>query len=160
MTVFVDAVCHLGIYSVAGDGNALTTVAVDEVDGKYISIPQIFYIGEFFQIRAEVFQKVISRAGRNAGHGRIGKSRNAVGYLMDRSVSAAGVNPHLFPALRKRAGDFHSAAGALCQHAGAIQPMVVPQIIGHLINAGGLIPFSRIRIYNKYMFHEGIPSRF
>lgn len=85
----------------AGDRQAVTPAAVDEVERLRFAVPEIFCVKEPFVVRAEVFEKIVARADGDAGHRGVGIARDAVGDLIDRAVAAAGIEPHLFSALGK-----------------------------------------------------------
>ena len=87
----------------AGDRQAVTPAAVDEVERLRFAVPEIFCVEELFVVRAEVFEKIVARADGDAGHRGVGIARDAVGDLIDRAIAAAGIEPHIFSALGKTA---------------------------------------------------------
>ena len=148
---------HLGVNAVAGDGEAVPPVAVDEVQREYRAVPQVFRVPELLQVRPEVFQEVVAGPGGNTGHGGVGKARQAVGHLGDGAVPAAGVDSQCRAALRQAAGHLRGAAGPVRQHAGAVQPVKGAQAVRHLVDTGGLVPFPRAGVDNEDVTHGQAP---
>ena len=50
----------------AGDRQAITPAAVDEVERLRFAVPEIFRIEKLFVVRAEVFEKIVARADGDA----------------------------------------------------------------------------------------------
>ena len=153
----VDAVRHLGVNPVAGDGEAVPAVALDQVQGELRSVPEVLRIGELLRVRAEILQKVIPRAGWNRGHRRVVKARNSARHLMDGAVAAAGVDPHRAAALGQAPGHLPGPAGAVGQQALALQAVPPAQRVRHGVHPGGLVPLARVGVDDPYMAH-GAPS--
>ena len=120
---------------------------------ELVAVPQVLRVPELLHVRAEVFQKVVARAGGDAGHGGVGKARNAVCHLADGAVAAAGVKADGFTRLRQLPGHVRGTAGAVRQHAGAVQTVLVPQPVRHLIDAGPLVLFSRAGVDDENVLH-------
>ena len=154
----MDALCHLGVDAATGDGQATAPVAVDEVQGKYGPVPQVFRVPEFLHVRSEILQKIVPGAAWDTGHGGVGKPRQTVGRLGDGAIAAAGVEAQFLAALRQTAGHLRGAAGAVRQHTGAVQAVEAPQAVRHLVNTGGLVPFPGTGIDDEDVTHKRAPS--
>ena len=155
----MDAFRHPGVNAAARDGETQAAIAVNEIQLPDIPVPEVFRVGKLGGVGAEIFQKVVAGAGGNAGHGGVGVPGDAVGRLADGAVPAAGVDTDRFAGLRQTAGHFLRPAGALGQQALAVQAVLLPQAVRHLIDAAGLVLFPGVGIDDENMTHEKAPFR-
>ena len=150
----MNAFRHTGVNAAARDGKTLAAIAVDEIQLPFLAVPQVFHVCESGGVRAEIFQKIVAGAGGDAGHGGVGKPGDAVGHLADSAIPAAGIEPERFAGLRQPPGHLLGAAGALGQQALALQTVLRPQEVRHLIDPACLIFFPRVGVDDKDVPHE------
>ena len=144
----------------AGDRQAVTPAAVDEVERLRLAVPEIFRIEKLFVVRAEVFEKIVARADGDAGHRGVGIARDAVGDLIDRAVAAAGIEPHLFSALGKTARERGRVADRRGEHTLYVQTVFFPQRLRHRVDALAAVVLTGRRIDDKNVFQgTGPPFR-
>ena len=153
----MDGVSNAGVNAAAGDGEAQAAVAVDEIQGEFRPVPQMFRVGEFCSVRAEVLQKVVACAGGDYRHGGVGKPGDAVGRLVDGAVPAAGVDAHRLPGLCQGAGEDLRSAGAVRQQAPAVQIVGRGQTVRQGADAGSLVLLPGMGVDQKDMAHDRPP---
>ena len=153
----MDGVGNAGVNAAAGDGEAQAAVAVNEIQGEFRPVPQMFRVGEFCSVWAEVLQKVVACAGGDYRHGGVGKPGDAVGRLVDGAVPAAGVDAHRLPGLCQGAGEDLRSAGAVRQQAPAVQIVGRGQTVRQGADAGSLVLLPGMGVDQKDMAHDRPP---
>ena len=79
---------------------------------------------------------------------------DAVGHLVDGAVAAAGIESQLLAALAQAAGDLRGVALLLGQQALHLQPVILPQLLRHVIDLLAAVGLARRGIDDENVLHS------
>ena len=127
-------------------------LAADQVKGGNVAVQEPVQILESPRL-GEDLDKIIAGAARKMGDGGVAEAGGAVDHLIERSVTAAGVDAHRVAGGSRRAGDLRAVAGRAGHQNLIGQTALVAGIADKLGEFAGLVVFSRRRIDDKQMFH-------
>ncbi len=91
--VFMDIGGNAGVYTNRADINAVSSVAVDKVDGADFAVDESLKLEEKLSLVTEGFDKVIAGTGGEVGDCHMVPARSAADAFVEGTVASAGINP-------------------------------------------------------------------
>ena len=152
-TVLVHVGRHAGIEAGAGDGQGDAAVDIDGIEGKGGTVPQVLRIGKQRLMVAKILEEIVARADGDDGHGGVVVADDAVGHLVDGTVTAAGIETQLLACLTELTGQLSGVPLLAGQDALNIQPVLFPQGIGHVVDLLAAVLLTCVGIDDKHVFH-------